>query len=252
MLQKFTTHAVALSISGLLLACSGGGGFQSPLAEDSTQEQDSSSIGGNLPNTGGPGSQAPSAYDKLQYKGYASGGPNDGTLVVDIDKASESLLVILPLQVNPYIEGAEGSVPDLPGVKFMTYKDDQGASYFAVNVPLRYVIKGASFLNPARLPNGDPLPQIASGELPSVALKVPGKNNVNFHLYIGVNVVGLFVSSPFDPYLPLQFPIRSKGVEIIGYLHTVPAKGGSNGGFFLTTQMPDSIAAIIDDHFRFR
>ncbi|HEY8272622.1 MAG TPA: hypothetical protein VIG33_17140 [Pseudobdellovibrionaceae bacterium] len=231
-----------------LLACSGKGGFDI---------QGSPSSGGNnsgsTDNNGSSGSNGaidPDAFQKLQYKGLISGGNNDGTLVVDIDKVNGALLLIVPLQMNPYIEPAQGEIPDLPGVKFMTYKDDKGASYFAVNVPLRYVRKGASFLNPARLPNGDALPQVASGELPSVAVAVPGKNNVKFNFYIGVNVIGVYISSPYDPYMALHFPIR-KGVETIGYFHTVPAKPGFEGGFFLNTQMPDSVAAIIDDHFRF-
>ncbi|MGZ3744300.1 MAG: hypothetical protein ACXVB1_16440 [Pseudobdellovibrionaceae bacterium] len=224
----------------ILLACGGKGGFniQNPLSGINS----SSSIDDNVTD--------PNAFQKLQYKGLVSGGNNDGTLVVDIDKVNGALLLILPLQMNSYIEPAEGELTDLPGVKFMTYKDDKGESYFAVNVPLRYVRKGASFLNPARLPNGDPLPQIASGELPSVAVAVPGKNNVKFNFYIGVNVVGIYVSSPYDPYMELHFPIR-RGVETIGYFHSVPAKSGFDGGFFLNTQMPDSVAAIIDDHFRF-
>jgi hypothetical protein len=244
MLQKTIVKKIAVGCTLMtLLACGGKGGFD-------TQETLSGGNKSSSTDNNSNGIADPDAYQKLQYKGLVSGGNNDGALVVDIDKTHGALLLILPLQMNPYIESAEGEIPDLPGVKFMTYKDDKGASYFSVSVPLRYVLKGASFLNPARLPNGDALPQVASGELPSLAIAVPGKNKVSFNLYIGVNVVGIYVSSPYDPYLALHFPIR-KGVETIGYFHSVPAKSGFDGGFFLNTQMPDSIAAIIDDHFRF-
>ena len=245
--KSFAATCVLLSLA----ACSSKGGFEIDNSIFKNSSNQSSTI-----NDGDGGADAgvnpgePDAYQKLQYKGYVSGGSDDGSLVIDIDKTNNALLIILPLQVNPFIESTQGTIPDLPDVTFMTYKDDKGASYFALSVPLRYVRKGASFLNPARLPNGDPLPQVASGELPSVALAVPGKNNVKFNFYIGVNVVGIFVSSPYDPYLALSFPIR-RGVDTIGYFHTVPAKPGYNGGFFLNTQMPDSIAAVIDDHFRF-
>lgn len=232
-----------------LAACSKNGGFEFSNSVFDNSSNSSSSVGDGGADAGVDPND-PSAYLKLQYKGTVSGGSDDGTLVVDIDKTNNALLLILPLQVNPYIESAEGTIPELPDVKFMTYKNDKGASFMAVSVPLRYVRKGASFLNPARLPNGDALPQVASGELPSVAIAVPGKNNVKFNFYIGVNVVGIFVSSPYDPYVALHFPVR-RGVDTIGYFHTVPAKSGFNGGFFLNTQMPDSIAAIIDDHFRF-
>lgn len=246
MFGKYITQIAAVGFLSFLLACSQNGGFDATKLT-SVETAAEAPPGDNSDNT----NSGLSSYEKLQYKGFISGGANDGTLVIDIDKATDALLVIVPMQVNAYIESTEGEVPDLPGVKYMTYKDDKGASYFAITVPLRYVLKGASFLAPARLPNGDVLPQMASGELPSVAVTVPGKNKVQLHLYMGVNTVGVYISSPYDPYLPLQFPIRSKGVEIIGYFHTVPAKSGFDGGFFLNMQMPDSIATIIDDHFRF-
>lgn len=251
MLQKIITHGLVISTLAVLLACSGKGGFDTQSLNGASDNSSSSSgTGGDGGDSAPPSTPVPNDYQKLQYKGFISGGNNDGSLAIDIDKTTNALLIILPLQLNPYIGSAEGEIPDLPGVKFMTYKDDKGASYFAVSVPLRYVLKGASFLNPARLPNGDALPQVASGELPSLAMAIPGKNKVKFHFYVGVNVVGVYISSPYDPYLALHFPIR-RGVETIGYFHTVPAKSGFDGGFFLNTQMPDSVAAIIDDHFRF-
>lgn len=241
MFSKIITYGLTLSVLTSLVAC-GKGGFNAASLGDLGQ------IGQSVdePSQGG----GPTAFQRMQYQGKVSGGNNDGALVVDIDKVNGALLIILPLQVNPLIGAVEGEVASLPGTKFMSYKDDKGATYFAVSVPLRYVIKGASFLTPARLPNGDALPQIASGELPSLALSIPGKNNVKFHIYIGVNVVGVFVSSPFDPYIELHFPIR-RGIETIGYLHSIPAKSGFDGGFFLNTQMPVAIANIIDDHFHF-
>src|SRR5207253_9569496 len=155
MLQKTIAKNLAQSLAvGLslmtLLACSGKGGFdfQGTLTgtNSSSSDNDGSSVSGPID---------PDAYQKLQYKGLVSGGSSDGALVVDIDKTNGALLIILPLEMNPYIESAEGTVPDLPGVNFITYKDDKGASYFALTVPFNFVRKGASFLNPARLPNGD-------------------------------------------------------------------------------------------------
>jgi len=246
----FRRIALICTLLGLS-ACGSKGGFDLNNSIFKNSGNDSSSLGNSDGGAdAGVNPQDPDAYQKLQYKGYVSGGNDDGALVVDIDKVNNALLVILPLQINQFIESAEGTIPDLPGVKFTTFKDDKGESFFAISVPLRFVRKGASFLNPARLPNGDPLPQIASGELPSVAMAIPGKNNVKFNFYIGVNVVGIFVSSPYDPTFALHFPIR-RGVDTIGYFHTVPAKDAYNGGFFINTQMPDSIAAVIDDHFRF-
>lgn len=226
-----------------LSACNGNGGFATGIASGDNNV-------GNNNGAGEPGGTAPDPYQSLQYEGYISGGNDSGTLAVDIDKTNGALLLIMPLQLNSFIPSTEGEIPDLPGVKFMTYKNSKGSSFIAVSVPLRYVLKGASFLNPARLPNGDPLPQIAGGELPSIGLRIPGKNNVQFHLYIGLDTVCIYVSSPFDPYVGMTFPIKH-GLNTIGFLSTVPAKGVYDGGFFLSTHMPDEVARIIDDHFRF-
>jgi hypothetical protein len=241
MLSKITLSFALASI--LVLSACGKNGFATLGSSGDTANNGAS---GGVP----PGGVTPDAYQQLQYKGTISGGNNDGTLVVDIDKTNGKLLLILPLQLNSYIESAQGQIPDLPGVTFMTYKDQGGASYIAVGVPLNLVLKGASFLNPARLPNGDPLPQIAGGELPSLGLTIPGKNNVKFYIYIGLDTVCLYVSSPFDPYLSLTFPIKN-GLSTIGFMTSVPAKPSYDGGFFLSTQMPDEVARIIDDHFHF-
>jgi hypothetical protein len=226
-----------LSLIGLLLClgCGGTGGF---------------SIGGSGSSDQNHNSGTSGSFDQLEYKGAISGGPNDGVLAISIDKPNAALILVLPLQLNSFILPAEGTIPALPGAKFETYKDSQGKSYFALSVPLRYVLKGATFLPPGRLPNGDLLPQIPSGELPSVAVSIPGKNDVKFNVYLGVNVVGVFISSPFDPYLPLHFPIRN-GTRDVGYFHSIPKVGDFNGGFFLATTLPTEVAAAIDDHFRF-
>jgi len=244
MIKKLITHSFLVSTLSVLIACGGKGGFQTLGSANDTGNSGGSAGNGNDSNS------VPNEFQKLQYKGFISGGNNDGALVIDIDKSARALLLILPLQINSFISSAEGEVADVPGLKYMTYKDDKGSSYVAVTVPLRYVLKGASYLASARLPNGDALPQNAVGELPSVAVTLPGKNKVQIHFYIGVKSLGVFVSSPYDPYVALQFPVR-KGVESIGSVFSIPAKSGFDGGFFLSTQMPASIAGIIDDHFRF-
>jgi hypothetical protein len=247
MLQKITL-GFALTSLLVLAACSGKGGFDSGTSSNSAANNGSSA--GEGAGTVPPGGMAPDAFQSLQYKGLISGGNDNGTLAVDIDKTNGALLLIMPLQMNSYIDSAEVQIPDLPGVKLITYKDQKGSSFIAVSVPLRYVLKGASFLNPARLPNGDPLPQIAGGELPSLGITIPGKNNVKFNLYLGLDTVCIYVSSPFDPYIGLTFPIKN-GLTTIGFLSSVPAKANYDGGFFLSTQMPDEVARIIDDHFHF-
>lgn len=189
-------------------------------------------------------------FGSLDYKAAVSGGPNDGVTAVSLDKTHAALILVLPLQVNSYVGTTSGVIPALAGAKFETYRDAQGKSYFALSLPLQFVAKGAAFLPKARFPNGNPLPQVANGALPSLNFSLPGKDMVQVTVYIDVNAVGILLMSPYDPFLPLRFPIRS-GITDVGFYDSVPAVGEFKGGFYLTTTLPPDVATLIDEHFRF-
>jgi hypothetical protein len=105
-------------------------------------------------------------------------------------------------------------------------------------------------LDPTTLPNGQPLPFTPGGEPPQVSFLVPNINRV-VRVYLGVNVVGVFVESPVDPMINLTFPIRNKAkTETIGYFSTVRRVTPFNGGFFVSLVMPNTIAGLLDDYLR--
>jgi hypothetical protein len=90
--------------------------------------------------------------------------------------------------------------------------------------------KGTLF-NPQTLPGGRPLPGVAAGELPAIAIQVPQLFNTVF--YVGPQVIGLFV--PFNK-LNLQgaivsFRFYDKSGNPIGLLSLVGSDAaGANAG----------------------
>jgi hypothetical protein len=98
-----------------------------------------------------------------------------------------------------------------------------------------------------RLPNGDPLPGVPGGELPSIGLELD-QTDFFGNLYFGIETFAIFVPTPgFDPLLKLTFPIKNKSNrKTIGYISAVPEKAAFDGGFFLSLRVPDELARLID------
>lgn len=193
-------------------------------------------------------------YKGVDLTGKIQGGMYNNSVAMELDKQNHALILYLPVGTNMFIGNVSGSIPELPGASFKTVKRQNGTSVVALSIPIKYLIRGIDFLDPAKLPNGDPLPEIPGGELPSLAIKLGDKENVNLYLYVGVSVVAVYVSSPFNPYMDLTFPVTNKDeTKVVGYFSTVSekTKDGTKylGGFFLSTIMPDEISRILDDHF---
>jgi hypothetical protein len=237
---------------GLLAGCSVGPGYS---VYDTVCAKCSESNGDSASSTDGSDRASQSlpsreeVFTQVNLKASIQGGSYDGLMAVDFDVKQESLILHLPLAVNPFIIGVSGEVPDLPGVTFATTEGKDGSKFLSLRVPLKYVIKGVKNLNPARLPNGDPLPNIPAGELPGLGLQLMKDNNVTLNIYIGVDVVALYVESPFDPYIKMTFPIKNQaGSKIVGYFSTIPEKDAHSGGFFLSHALPQETAEYLDKH----
>lgn len=224
----------------LVAGCSKQSGFE--LTEDPSDSR------------GGLGGETPlppdELYQNVDLEGKVSGGNYDQHLAIRLDKQNNTIILMLPLGLNPFVGLIQGHIPELQGAHFTTVQDDRGQIYLALTVPLSHIIKGGKFSdNVSKLPNGDPLPAVAGGELPSTAINIQNNDKVKAHLYLGKNVLGVFVTSPFNPYIALTQPIKNKAkTKIIGYFSTVPEKGGFDGGFFMTFVMPPEIAKFLDDH----
>lgn len=198
--------------------------------------------------TGGGGTTAP-GWDAINIGGAINGGRFDKTRVIDIDKVTKMLIVRLPF-IAGFTIGAQVSVAirEIPGATVGLEPNGDGSSAIVVRIPLATVIKGIDTLPTGRLPNGDKLPAIPEGELPSVGLSFSNSTALKGALYLSPSVVGIFVATKFDPYIQLTLPIRDDArTRTYGYFTSIPAKTGFDGGFFVSVAIPDDISRAIDD-----
>ena len=210
-----------------------------------------SQIAAGQPGEGGSSTPQPQqpGWESVSMDGSINGGRFDRTQVVSIDRATKSLVVRLPFIPGVQV-GIEAPLPirELPGASIGVELSPDGTSHIVLRLPLERVLRGVDFLPKGRLPNGDRLPAIPEGELPSLGLSFNRNPDLRGALYLSPTVVGLFINTKFDPYIRLTLPIRDQArTKTYGYFTTIPAKAGSDGGFFLSVALPPELARSIDD-----
>ena len=190
----------------------------------------------------------------LDFKGRVeSSDLNNNALAFDFDKTRGEFIIMIPMPPG-ILFTPSGSFPNYPDITFSPIIDSAGRMKFAVRVPVKYIIKGATFIPAGRLPNGDALPAMPAGygELPSLALAFPQHNNTQITLYIGVNAVGLYVTLPDNAALPFGFTLPIKNSDrskTFGYMSYVPKKGTFTPGLFISSLIPPAMARILEDYF---
>lgn len=239
---KFTM-AVGLALTAL--GCTKGG-FSTNLSGSNT---DSSSGNGGL---SAPLNQQP-VPQSIDISSSISTGTYSGLQSISIDRNAKAIILRVPLGPNIFITVSNGEVAQYPGVTYTTEVDANGTAYLTLRVPLKYVLHGVNGIDPLKLPNGDPLPMIPSGELPGLGLSIDTKNNVKLYVYIGVDAVGVYVETPMDVGIPFTFtvPVKNKDkTEVVGYFSMIPPKpnGAAQGGFFLSFQLPAQVSALLDKY----
>ncbi len=232
-----------------LTAC--GDGLQSKLGSctDCVNPDPNNGSSGN--NGGGNNNQQPDKIpDDIVIDGEINGGVFDKVSVIELDKDNKMVILRLPLAADPVLLSAYAriDIPQIPGAMVTIDSLNPGSLVFSVHLPLDVFLDGLDTIEPGTLPNGDPLPQIAGGELPKLGLKIHENDETEAYLYLGANNFGVFVTTPFNPFIYLTFPIRNKDkTETMGYFTVVPEKNGFDGGFFTSMKIPDELARILED-----
>lgn len=249
-LSSLPNAMIAVLVSGLFCACSQGGfsaAVPASSSNQSSQDTGGGSGGGTTPTT--PPNSSPE-LDSLNMKGRISGGSYDQSLAIDLDKKKGEVLVYIPMTGLAGLEITELEVSTAKGIKVGLARTPDGTQALAVRIPAKYILKGISTFPAGRLPNGDALPQIAGGELPTTALTLTRNGEARMHLYLGVETLGIFVETKFDPYIRLTLPIKNEaGTRTLGYFSLIPEKISYRGGFFISVQLPRDISRILDNHF---
>lgn len=245
MLGTISCSAILLSACGSGLKAGGG------VADGAPQQQSTAPASGSTPTAN------QIAWEKLSMDGTPEAGGFKLFQVVTIDKTTKELVLKLPMPANPFIDGlnlAPIEIPQLPGSHLGIEPIASGGSTLTFRVPLRDLIKKEiDFPTPTSLPNGDPLPKVADGSLPSAAISINDIKKINATLYFSVQQLGIFVNTPFDPFIGSSLAIKNADhTRTWGYLTSIPAKKAPapamDGGFFISIVIPDDIARIIDDN----
>lgn len=147
----------------------------------------------------------------------------------------DPITLTIPLKGQEILIGAKRDIPDLTGafVELIPQVGNTPASVF-LSVPSKEFDSPAFRLrDPGTLPGGRPLPKIADGKLPSVALVVPQWNNIVF--YLGLEVAGIFTPTKGkEPDVQLTLPISDNAGRNIGFITRIPQENGGNGGYFVS------------------
>ena len=198
------------------------------------------------------------AYAKLNLTGAPAAGRYAGLQVLGLDKLNKQLLVSLPILGNAYLDNnpLSAALSRFAGVKLnlknQEATDSSGSStgtLLTLQIPLSLVTKGLVTSNPAKLPNGKALPGVTSGQLPSESVAISTLSNIKANVYVGKNVVGIFVGASIDPLFDYQASITSPDQsQNWGTLYQLKAStfGGTDGGFFILVSLPDSVGTLID------
>lgn len=251
MKKIMTTLALLLAVV-TLTNCSSKGFETSSSAGAGGSTNDQLGGGGG---TGGGGPVAPAPIDGVDLQGKVDENNSSfgGALSFDFDKKRGEFIIMIPMPSGVFAVPS-GAFSKYPDITISPIIDGTGKIKLGVRVPVKYIIKGLSTLPSTSLPNGDPLPAMPAGhgELPSLGITFPQHNNTQVSLYIGVNLIGLYVTLPTNAALPIGFtiPIKKKDGTKMGYLSYVAAKGSYAPGLFVSATIPPAISRILEDYFK--
>lgn len=157
----------------------------------------------------------------------------EGVTGPDVEVVNGRLVFSMVFQSVSIDGGATIPIPKYPNSSVQVGPDFQSAGTLLVlTISISDFLKDkGSLFNPQTLPGGRPLPGVAAGVIPAVAIQVPKLMNMVF--YVGPEVLGVFV--PLAK-LNLQgaivsFRFYNKASEPIGMISLVGADAeGNNAG----------------------
>ncbi len=251
---KCTLYFVLITLVVGLMTSGCGSRFQGKGRSSSNTNANNSTGGNNLPGQGG---NSDLTWQSLKMEGQISSGTYAQMPVISLDKENKMLKIKLPMIPSPYLLlVGQVAIPQIPGAIFSMETLPDGTPTMVLNVPLVKLIKGLDFPPVDTLPTGDKLADLGvpGGELPSFAVSlvpVPKKKDIRATLYMGPEVVAIFVNTPFDPTIRTQgIPINDPETgQTYGYFAVIPASDTGDGGFFISAQLPPEVSRAIDDIF---
>lgn len=214
--------------------------------------------GNNGGNHGPPNASLEDQIRNLDMSAYLFTGPfpipEKGLLIVDLNKGGDGLMIVrIPLGITPIFTLGAGVHQKYKDITFTIAGSISSGFSLLVAIPLKYILHLAKFENaaPGRLPNGDPLPDVPSGELPMLSISVNPSKKEKIYLYLSKEYLGVLFESKFDPGVDMMgIQLKDKNdLRTVGYIHVMKAKNNAPAAFMLSMQFPPKVAALLDDYF---
>lgn len=218
----------------------------------------SSSLSGDTPTDGssngdGRGGQTvvKNPLDKVLFSGQISGGPFDKMSSVGLDKPNQALNLMIPLSINPYITNISLGLNDIHNGTIRLNVDNTGETTLVLSIPLAAVIRGLDGAELTKtLPTGAPLPNLNNTALSHVSQILISGHSVKLDVYLGSAKIYAFLSSPYDPFFLMTYPIKNQDFsQTYGVFQTVPSQNGVNGGFLMGITLPDELAHYLSNYY---
>ena len=239
MIQTLTK--VLLLMSLLIFFGCGPQGFQSKGGIGLTSDLQSN-LGASLPST------LPTPNEDI--KGFIASGSNEGQQVVWLDAAKGELIISAPLPAGFSLNLLETPIPSLQEARLYSSVSATGAKTLNLAVPLKHVLRNVASIPAQRLPNGDALPDMPGGELPTYGLSVAGSNGLKANIYVGFDAVGIFFETNFDPKFSVGVDIHNQTQQKVGIFAVIAAKAPFKPGVFLGVHLDARLARALDKFIR--
>lgn len=185
------------------------------------------------------------------------GSSNSGNVAVDgvtgptVSIVNNTFIMSMTLNDVSFSGGGQVPIPNMPN-SYIEVGPDLQSNGLLISVgisvtDLANLLKGdIDLLSPQTLPGGRPLPGLADGYLPAIAIQVPKWDNIVF--YVGSNVFGVFVpvTIPLENYIA-TFRFYDSSGDAIGNLSVVGEDTNkANSGVLLLINIAGKIATLLN------
>lgn len=222
---------------------------------------------GNNGNSGNGQNPPPGSHEELAQQisnldmrsyvttgSYASTDPlTDPNPVTDLDKKEGQLIIRIPLGLaSLFSVGTVGAHQKYKDIVFSVEGDLKTGFRLLVKIPLKYVLRLGQIENAAlsRLPNGDPIPHIPTGELPMLNITVNPKKKEKIYLYLSKEYVGLLFESQFDPGINFEYALKDRNeLRSVGFFNLMQAKNNAPAALMVSFPIPAKVSTLLDQYF---
>jgi hypothetical protein len=166
-----------------------------------------------------------------------------------VDYATNQMTITATFKNVQIVGGATVPIPNMPNSTIELAPDAASGGLLlsaTINAKDVAALVGSTVLNPTTLPGGRPLPGVAAGQLPAIAVQVPALDNITF--YIGPQIFGLFAPVGFSLNQIIgTFSFYDNSGNHLGNLSVVGEDANkANSGFLLLINTTSAGGVMLD------